>query len=149
MTWQYIAGFFDGEGSLVHNGKGYRILITQTNKEVLEKIRNLTHLGAVVVITKRQPHWKDSWLFYISKQEDVYKFIYAIKKFVVVKKNIIFITIPKLKKIIERQRAKKAKRKKLIKLAKKLRRGGDTYRQVGKKLNIDFGYARRIILNID
>jgi len=149
MTWQYIAGFFDGEGSLVHNGKGYRIMITQTNKEVLEKIKNYARVGGVVEITKRQPHWRDSWLFYIAKQEDVYKFISAIQEMVIVKRNLIYIVMPRLKKIIEKQRAKKDRRKTIIKSAKKLRNKGDTYRQIGEKLKIDFGYARRIILDID
>ena len=88
---------------MVHNGKGYRIMITQTNKEVLEKIKNHARIGGVVEITKRQPHWKDSWLFFIAKQEDVYKFISAIQDLVVVKKNLINTVKPKLRKIMGKQ----------------------------------------------
>ncbi|HPA25214.1 MAG TPA: LAGLIDADG family homing endonuclease [bacterium] len=45
MTWNYVAGFFDGEGSITKNGSGFRITIVQTNKEVLEEIKKFIQLG--------------------------------------------------------------------------------------------------------
>lgn len=48
MTWEYIAGFFDGEGSICHNGKGYRVTIVQTNQEVLDDIVQFSGVGSVI-----------------------------------------------------------------------------------------------------
>ena len=60
MNWNYIAGFFDGEGTLTRTGSRYKIGITQTNKEVLEEIQSFTKIGLMHRIKKRKPHWKDA-----------------------------------------------------------------------------------------
>ena len=146
MTWSYIAGFFDGEGTLCHNGRGYRVCITQTNKEELKKIMEFTGYGNVVEITKRKSHWKDSWLYFISKQENIYRFLIGISKDVIVKKHKVEETIPILKMVIKKMKEKNKKRIKLYRRAKYLRKNGLTYREIGKILKIDFGQARRIIL---
>ena len=87
MTWQYISGFFDGEGSLCHNGKGYRITIPQTSESVLQSIKTFVGSGQVIHVTKRKVHWKESWVFYIARQEDVYMFLRKIAAHVIVKKG--------------------------------------------------------------
>ena len=58
MNWSYIAGFFDGEGSVAHNGKGFRITIAQTDLEILNLIKDFTGVGHVIEVTKRKKHWK-------------------------------------------------------------------------------------------
>ena len=148
MNWSYIAGFFDGEGSLVYNGKGFRIIIPQTNEEVLISIKNFIGYGNIIYIKKRKAHWSDSWSYYIAKQTEVYDFIRKIKPFVIVKRDLITKTIPRLRTITNNQE----KRKNLYiyrkREAKKLRNKGLTYRSIGKELNVDWGYARRLILNL-
>jgi len=76
MNWNYIAGFFDGEGTLGKYSKsGYKIGITQSSKKVLEEIQIFTGLGHIHFIKKRKSHWQNAWLYYIAKQEDVYFFL--------------------------------------------------------------------------
>jgi len=146
MAWSYIAGFFDGEGSLVHNKKGFRIFITQTNQEVLEKIKTFTNFGYVIKISKRKPHWKDSWLYFIAKQEDIYQFLISTSSLLIVKKELILKAIPQLKDALFKQQQRKKKFYRRIKMSKKLREKGYSYRKIGKILKIDFGYARRLSL---
>ena len=45
-----IAGFFDGEGSIVwhERGHGFRVLLPQTNFEVLVAIQGFTRMGFIV-----------------------------------------------------------------------------------------------------
>jgi len=40
MNWDYLAGFLDGEGSIIIKPPRVRLYISNTNKEVLEKIRD-------------------------------------------------------------------------------------------------------------
>ena len=148
MTWEYIAGFFDGEGSLTNNGKGYRVTISQTNKEVLENILEYSGVGNIFKNKKRQVHWKESWVFYVAKQKDVYLFLKKISPFLIVKSKQINKFLPIIIKKVKEIDQKKLNRKKRIKKAKNLRKKGLTYRQIGKKMNVDFGYARRLILDI-
>jgi len=146
ITWQYIAGFFDGEGSIVHNGKGFRITISQTNYLVLKTILDFVGFGFIFKNQRRKPNWKESWVYYIAKQEEVYIFLKNILPFIIVKKDLSVKIIPELKLFIKRQVKQKNNRKKIIKEAKLLRQQGLTYREIGKKLKIDWGYVRRIIL---
>jgi len=43
----YIAGFFDGEGTVRITNTGMHILFSNTNKEILEKIRNFFKVGSI------------------------------------------------------------------------------------------------------
>lgn len=145
MNWDYIAGFFDGEGTLVGRRRGFRIGITQTNKKVLEEIKNFSKIGHICKITKRKFHWKDSWVYFIAKQSDVYVFLEKIKPKLIVKKKLVDKAIKILKVYLETEKRKKLNLKIRIKEAKNLRGKGLSYREIGKKLSIDFGYARRLI----
>lgn len=144
MTWSYIAGFFDGEGSITHNGKGFRITIAQTNMEVLDEIKFFVGAGNIISVTKRHPHWKDSWVYNISTQKEIYKFLLNVLPFLIVKKALAQKTIPLLRGVVVKQESRKEKREDLIKKTKKLREQGLTYRQIGSRLDIDFGHARRM-----
>ncbi len=149
MNWNYIAGFFDGEGTLGKYSKsGYKIGITQSSKKVLEEIQIFTGLGHIHFIKKRKSHWQNAWLYYIAKQEDVYFFLNKILDNLVVKKEVVLKVLPILKKNIENKRKRRAIYLKKKQLAKILRRKGLSYRQIGKRLDIDWGYARRLILDL-
>lgn len=146
ITWQYIAGFFDGEGSIVHNGSGFRITISQTNFSVLKTMQDFIGFGLIFKNRKRRSHWKESWVYYIAKQEKVYIFIKNILPFIIVKKYLAAKIIPELKFIVDKYQKQSVNRQKIMVTAKLLRDRGLTYREIGKKLSIDWGYARRIIL---
>jgi len=146
MTWNYIAGFFDGEGSITFAGKGYRVTISQTNYKVLDDIKKYSNIGDIFKETKRQKHWRDSWVFYVAKQEKVLLFLKKVKPFLIVKKENAEKAILELETIVLAIKAKNTKSLKLKKDAKILRGNGLTYRKIGKQLGIDFGHARRLVL---
>ena len=146
MTWQYIAGFFDGEGYLGHNGKGYRVTISQINYPVLKMIQDFVGFGFIFKNRKRQSHWKESWVYYIAKQAEVYIFIKNILPYVIVKKDLVAKVIPELRLVVEKYQQQNIDRQRIAEESKLLRKQGLTYREIGKKLGIDWGYARRIIL---
>lgn len=60
ITW--FAGLFEGEGSfLFHKGKPKAIVISMTDKDVLEKVQKFFG-GSIYKLGKRKEHWKDAWL---------------------------------------------------------------------------------------
>jgi len=148
MNWSYIAGFFDGEGSVAHNGMGFRISIPQTSEEVLNKIRRFTKIGFVIPVKKRKSHWKDSWVYYIASKKDVYYFLNQAVPYLIVKKDLTLEAMSLLKKQLLRMQDKKKTHDKRKIEAKLLRLKGWDYRKIGKELNIDWGYARRLVLDL-
>ncbi len=85
MNWVYIAGFFDGEGSIGKHtqAKNYwRISIGQKSKEVLYMIKEFTKMGAIY-----QENSKDMYRYQIWRQDEVYRFVTAILSHTVVKKS--------------------------------------------------------------
>ncbi len=146
MNWSYIAGFFDGEGSICHNGRGYRITIAQTNEDVLKGIASFSGVGAVIKTTKRKKHWKDSWVYYIASQEDVYIFLKNIKSFLVVKKDSAQIAMAFLKNYLKEKKIHRDLMEKKIKIAESMRIKGCAYRRIGKTIKLDWGYVRRILM---
>ena len=104
MDWQYIAGFFDGEGCIFissrkdictypsrHN-KSYnclhrmvRITLSQNDIEVLEKIQEFLTLNNIISSIYTNPNNIQHQL-YISKHDSSLKFLENILPFVIVKK---------------------------------------------------------------
>lgn len=146
MTWEYIAGFFDGEGTIANNGKGFRIGIPQTNITVLKDIQKFTNFGNICKITKRKSHWKDSWVYYVAKQECVYLFLRSIYPFLIVKKKNASIAISKLKHITKLQHQRRKKFEEKLRKALALRSKGLSYWRIGLEMNLDRGYVRRLII---
>lgn len=147
MSWQYIAGFVDGEGSIVQTQKRvYRLLIPQTHEGVLQEIRHFVAAGTIYKVKKRQAHWKDSWTFAVARQEDLLRFLKKIIPHLIVKKSLAVHRVAIIEKIVAENRAKRRYLQKKLKLCKLLRSQGMTYRAIAKRMNIDFGYARRLYL---
>lgn len=149
MSWEYIAGFFDGEGTISRNASGFRISMPQTNEEVLEKIRDFSGLGNICKVTKRKSHWKDSWTYYISKQGSVLIFLKGISPHLILKKNLADNTITRLLFIVRNQRLKILKHQYRQRKAITLRNKGLTYEQIGRKMGgLDKGYVRKLIIGL-
>jgi len=147
MTWEYIAGFFDGEGSLIkHKGKYFRVVISQTNLEVLEEIKNFTGVGKVIEVARRKDHWKRAWVYFIATQKDIAFFLEKIEKFVIVKKKKVDEARPIISVVSSNIFLKKASLDGLVAEAKRLRKKGMTYREIGAVLKKDFGQVRRMVL---
>jgi len=146
MSWDYIAGFFDGEGSICHNGKGFRICIPQTNEDVLNNIAGFCGFGKIAKITKRKKHWKDSWVYYISRQEEVLVFLRGVSGSLIVKRDLTQKTIKTLNTyFIKKEKKKRILEKKMTK-ARAMRVKGVSYRKIGEEINLDWGYTRRILI---
>ena len=55
MNWDFIAGFFDGEGcAFIRKDGGVVLVMSNTNREVLENIK--TMIGGAIVTHTRRPH---------------------------------------------------------------------------------------------
>ncbi len=148
MNWSYIAGFFDGEGSVSHNGRGFRVSIPQTSEKVLRNIERFVGYGTIIYNPRRKIHWKDTWIYYIARQNDVNKFLKKLRPFLIVKKKLVKDILPKLNGFVKQQKLKAKMFKHRKQEGKKLRAKGLTYREIGKILKVDWGYARRLILNL-
>ena len=147
INWSYIAGFADGEGSFVKYGEtDYRISVPQTNEKVLRAIQFFTKFGNICKTKKRKTHWKDNWVYSVARQEDVLVFLKNVYPYLIVKKEMARKVIPIIAEIVAANRRKKDNLQKKIRTCKLLREKKLSYRSIGKKLKIDHGYVRRLIL---
>ena len=147
MSWKYIAGFMDGEGSIVRTKRTiYRILIPQTHEGVLKEIKRFVGRGYIFKCKTRKAHWKDNWVYAISRQKDVLFFLKKIHPYLIVKRMLATKRIPIMKKCVKNTVARKKRLQKRMKICKLLREQGATYREIAAKLKVDFGYARRLFL---
>jgi intein-encoded DNA endonuclease-like protein len=82
ISWQYIAGFFDGEGTVVITVRGQvRCVTVQSTREVLDLIQVFLGYGTV---RKNRPRF---YRLGIYAREDVRDFIEGILPFTVVKRT--------------------------------------------------------------
>jgi len=90
MDWSYIAGFFDGEGSIVKISGGsysYRIAIAQNSTDVLEQIQDLLDCYGIHswITRKKSKVGNDGYHLAFAKQSSVILFLEQIKDIVIVK----------------------------------------------------------------
>ena len=91
VNLDYIAGFFDGEGSVMikisrDKKRKYKVFlggiiqIVQTNKEILERIRDFLGYGYILTRShKKHPHWKPTTTLQIQNEEQCRDFIKKMK----------------------------------------------------------------------
>ena len=147
MTWQYIAGFYDGEGSLIRHGRGhgFRALISQAHHEVLISIQTFAKMGYIFKNRKRKSHWKESWVYGVSRQKDLYQFLKNVQPYCIVKREKIGYALPIIQKNLAEDKARLRLRERRFNAALGMRQSGYTYRRIGRKLGVDFGYIRRLL----
>ena len=146
MTWEYIAGFFDGEGSIIHKRTGYALSVSQTNEEVLNEIQHFTGVGNVYPLSKRKSHWKDAWVYCVTDYRGTLKVLKGMLPHLIVKQKLAQLAIVQVQKLLMNGEQKVQIRTTRQNKARKLREDGYTFRAIGKELGIDFGYARKLIL---
>jgi len=97
VSWQYIAGFFDGEGSISPKNKrtSFCIRIAQNDITVLQRIMEFLNMAGIVSGMEK-PNGKCNSLR-ITRRDSVTKFLKFVMPFVIVKKLIAQDTLRFLK----------------------------------------------------
>lgn len=132
MTKEYIAGFFDGEGSIHSKKNKVRIYISQTNEDVLNQIKIFMGFGKVYHIKKRKEHFKEAWVYCTTSSKDSYTFLEMTKEFLIVKKER---TVEVLK-LIDEYRKSGSDRDDLKDKAIQLVNSGKSYREAERLTGI-------------
>ena len=87
MNWDYIAGFIDGEGSIIIKPPRIRIYISNTNKEILTAIRKFLKCGSIYKIKRTNKNWKDQFGWTICDHTHCLRILEGLKDKLVVKKD--------------------------------------------------------------
>lgn len=149
MTWEYIAGFIDGEGAIVKRKLAYNLYISQTNFEVLDEIRKFAGVGLIHAIGKRKSHWKDAWMYNAGGARGTYHILSNVVDHLIVKRAWAITVMDKLEARLREIDQEKNLKIRRIRQAKLLRQQGLTYRKIAKLLGTDHGYVRRLVLSPD
>lgn len=86
IEWAYIAGVFDGEGSLTTDNKdarNYRVSVVQKDHTLLYWIRQTVGAGYVQLVNGG----KDTGTYRLQRQRQVFEFLLAIHPYLIVKKD--------------------------------------------------------------
>ena len=89
MNFDYIAGFFDGEGCVTYFGKEksyIRVSMSNTNLEVLKDIHNFLGVGRINQNIKATPKHKACYNLVINKRADARKFLTEMHNKVIIKR---------------------------------------------------------------
>jgi hypothetical protein len=127
MDWSYFAGFLDGEGSILLIPPRVRLYISNTNKDVLEKIKRFVGCGRVYHIKRNNEKWLPQYGWAIGNHKDVLRILENIENKLIVKRELCIKAIFYIKnKRWQRDYISKEELKKLVylkssrKIAKKL-----------------------------
>lgn len=90
MNWDYLAGFVDGEGSIIIKPPRVRIYIGNTNKQVLQEIKEFTNCGSVydVNMTNKSEKWKKQYGWTICFHQDVLRILKHLRTKLIIKKEL-------------------------------------------------------------
>ena len=88
MNWDYLAGFIDGEGSIIIKPPRVRLYISNTNKEVLEEITKFVKCGRVYEIKRKLGKWKRQYGSTIANHRDCLRILEGIKGKLIVKEYL-------------------------------------------------------------
>lgn len=145
MNWDYIAGFFDGEGSVSlsyrksGNLKNVLLSITQCQLDVLQQIRDFVGEGKIDVNHHQgsknwKKHWKPSYHFRLSKRSSVVSFLENIRDKVIVKKNKINETLLILQEMDRKRKEHLSRRKEKVQKIHELRSLNMSWKEIAENL---------------
>lgn len=143
MTWEWIAGFFEGEGHVYwqerakRHGIGGRAIMGQVCKEPLQAIHDfLTNQGFETpafylrpVSKSARPNTKPCWILTIQKRSDVIRFFEAIAP-------LLFDKRAKAEYVIARLKAADVERERVVDEAVSLRLQGLSWREIARRTGI-------------
>ena len=85
MNWDYIAGFFDGEGNIKKQSS--IVSMSQKRSEVLSVIQDFLQLNGISVTKYTHPSQHGASSLSIHRLEDCLEFLRAIRDKIIVKKT--------------------------------------------------------------
>ncbi len=90
MNWDYIAGFIDGEGSIIIRPPRVRLYIANTNKRVLEEIQDFLNCGRVYDINmkNKSSKWSKQYGWTIANHYDVLRILNGLKRRLIIKQQL-------------------------------------------------------------
>ena len=89
MNWDYVAGFIDGEGSIIIKPPRVRMYISNTNKEVLEDIKKFVNCGSVFEVKRKlRGNWKKQYGWTVCFHQDVLRILKNLKDKLIIKQKL-------------------------------------------------------------
>lgn len=88
MNWDYIAGFIDGEGSIIVVPPRVRIYISNTNKKVLERICKFIGAGKVSVVKRQmKENWKEQYAWTLCEHSKCLEILKKLENKLIIKRE--------------------------------------------------------------
>ena len=88
MNWDYLSGFIDGEGSIILKPPRVRLYISNTNKDILEKIHKFVKCGAVFKVKRMEKaNWKNQYGWTVGNHRDCLRVLKKLKNKLIVKRK--------------------------------------------------------------
>lgn len=92
ISYEYIAGFLDGEGSIVLYKTGayknvqLNVSFSNTNLEVLHRIMQVTG-GSIVKSNKSKNNWKQGYMLVITGKDKLLPLLERLQKLLIIKQE--------------------------------------------------------------
>jgi len=150
MNWEYIAGFMDGEGCVSRQTtkegkfKRYEIQITNTNYDVLIKMKDFVEMGWICKLKTRKAHWKQAWSWGINRHADVIRFCEMVENFSIVKKEkITNAKMETIEYVKMREEYEKKRRQKIIDDINNTFEDGISISEISRRIGVSRPTVRR------
>jgi len=85
MSWGYVAGFFDGEGSVSYEPDLYTFSFANTDRDILEEIRQFLGCGTLSTHVHQSVRRKTMYQLRIRRHEDQVRFIEGVMPYMIIK----------------------------------------------------------------
>src|SRR3989338_1469247 len=89
MNWDYVAGFIDGEGSIIIKPPRVRLYISNTNKNILVEIKNFVGAGTVSEVKRKlKPNWNRQYSWTLCDHKEVLRILKQLENRIILKKHL-------------------------------------------------------------
>lgn len=88
MNWDYLAGFIDGEGSIIIKPPRVRLYISNTNKNILKKICDFLECGRVCDVKRdNKPKWNKQYGWTICDHKECLRILKELRSRLIIKRE--------------------------------------------------------------
>ncbi|MDD5700313.1 MAG: LAGLIDADG family homing endonuclease [Candidatus Nanoarchaeia archaeon] len=88
MNWDYVAGFIDGEGSIIIKPPRVRLYISNTDKKALNRIEKFLKCGYTFEVKRKlKDNWKKQYGWTICDHNECLRILKNLRKKLIIKKE--------------------------------------------------------------
>lgn len=138
----WLAGFFDGEGTVYLGKAGITVSVANTNRDVIESIARWMGVGTIEVRPPQKAGWNQTYIWRVRNYIDARMVLLTIRPYLTIKAADADRAISRIADFVARRRAAADRNDEILRLVA----AGRTHKSIGERFGISRTSVTQVVI---